>query len=118
MAFFSLFSGLPLNGSWFFGYEFTFVDGPEIFLQQYKSGGIHFNNFLNWVGMVVAHLAILSFPFIFNRILYFKILLFIIPLVFLVTQYYVTGPFIFAFFPFILIWWLLLIVKLKPIDAS
>jgi hypothetical protein len=111
--FFSLFSGLPLNGNWFFGYEFTFVDGPEMFLHQYKNSGIHWSNFFNWVVMITTQLSILSFPFVFNKVPYFKLWLFVIPLGFLVTQYHITGPFIFAFCPFILIWLLLLIVKLE-----
>ncbi len=113
--FFSLFSGLPLNGICFFGYHFTFIGGPEVFLEQYKIGSIKWSDFLNWLVMLISHLSILAFPFFFNKISYFKLLLIFIPLIFLITQYHIMGPFIFTFFPFMIIWLILLIVKPKPL---
>ncbi|MGF1924802.1 MAG: hypothetical protein ACQUHE_11535 [Bacteroidia bacterium] len=115
LVFFSLFSGLPLNGNWFFGYDYTFISGPEVFLHQYQNGVMEWNGFINWLVMIIAHLALFSFPFVFNKVPLFKVWLIIVPLIFLVTQYNIMGPFIFAFAPFILIWFVLLIAKPKLI---
>ncbi len=115
LAFFSLFSGLPLNSNWFFGYDYTFISGPEVFLHQYKNDVVQWKNFFNWFVMIIAHLAIISFPFIFNKTRYFKVCLITIPIIFLMTQYHITGPFIFAFIPFILTWVVLLFAAPKAL---
>lgn len=114
LVFFSLFSGLPINGNWGFGFHFSFIGGPEIFLDQYKNGLMQWPNFINWVVMIITHIIILSFPFVLDELPYFKVWLIVTPIIFIITQYFLMGPFVFAFFPFIVAWLVVVIAKPKP----
>jgi hypothetical protein len=112
LAFFSLFSGVPIKEVWIFGYHFSFMHGSELFL-QYQNNTIKWGEFASWLVMVISHLTIVAFPFFLLQTKHFKLWLFVAPAIFLATLYFMWGPFIFAFFPFIVVWLVLLIAKPK-----
>lgn len=101
LSLFSLFCGLPINNNWFFGYEVTFLSGPELKMNPHREYLFPYESFVAWLSLLVSHILILAFPFIYMRIKHFNVWLVIIPIIFAAGQFYHTGPFLFAFTPFL-----------------
>ncbi|MCX2584398.1 hypothetical protein [Pedobacter sp. MR22-3] len=95
----SLFSGISINSNWFFIYQFEFIDYPKIIVAD----NAKIVKILLWAVVVLAHLGIISLPFI-TKTTYYNKILFWAPLIYLLGYVFLRAEFIVLLIPFIIIW--------------
>lgn len=102
LAILSLYSDISINDESMFAYRNTFDILNLNFIDQV--GGFDWLSFLQRIFLLLSGCMILIFPFLFQKIKYFKIILIIVPLLFLICQTYFFIPLAIGFIPFTVIW--------------
>lgn len=116
LALLSIFTGLPINGQWFFTYQNTF-SGIDVYVLN-PTARFEWASFLSWVITFLSGSSILLFPFFYKRIKFFKIVLLIIPTAFLIFQTRLFIPMLVVFVPFFITWQITLILAKRELNNT
>lgn len=95
----SLFVGISINGQWMtlYGYEFFAVPG------MIRNNTISTSQITIWIVLLASHAIIFSLPFIQNKKIFRKALIFS-PIIFLLAYAYLNAFNLLFLIPFLIIW--------------
>lgn len=114
LALLSLFTGFSINNRFSFLYQYPFIDGPEMFYGDILRGTVKWAMLIHWLFLFITNLGIIALPFIYMK-RYGKKLVFYIPLLFLICEFFYLAIFIFILVPFVILWLIILVIIKKQL---
>lgn len=104
----SLIVGLPISGNWSFLYQYEFPAMIELF----KTGELSPSKLILWIVLLIAHLGLISLLFLTQKS-YFRTLLIVIPLLFILIYMVWSLLLSFLLIPFVVVWIVALAIQNK-----
>jgi hypothetical protein len=112
LALLGLFTGMNINKNLNFLYQYTLIDGPRMTYTDILKGTVDWVMTIHWIASTFTQLGLVTLPFIYMK-KWGKKLVFYVPLLFLICQFFLLAIFIFILIPFVILWLAILFMMKK-----